>query len=96
MLGWALFAFVSAAPPLVANASEEADRGSAPSGGPSASPGRLARADAAYLAFGEAMRKAKEAGSLLPPKHVLNTPTRLMKSEGYASGYEYDHDAPEA
>ena len=54
------------------------------------------KSNAAYLAFGEAMRTAKEAGSLLPPKHVLNAPTRLMKSEGYASGYEYDHDAPEA
>ena len=42
------------------------------------------------------MRTAKEAGSLLPPKHILNAPTKLMKSEGYGSGYEYDHDAPEA
>ena len=44
-------------------------------------------------AFGAAMRTAKEAGSLLPPKHILNAPTKLMKSEGYGSGYEYDHDA---
>ena len=54
------------------------------------------KSNATYTAFGAAMRTAKEAGSLLPPKHVLNAPTRLMKSEGYASGYEYDHDAPEA
>ena len=33
---------------------------------------------------------------LLPPKHILNSPTTLMKSEGYGSGYEYDHDTPEA
>ena len=39
---------------------------------------------------------AKEAGSLLPPKHILNAPTKLMKSEGYGEGYDYDHDAPEA
>jgi putative ATPase len=54
------------------------------------------KSNATYMAFGEAMRTAKEAGSLLPPKHILNAPTRLMKSEGYGSGYEYDHDAPEA
>ncbi|HZC57749.1 MAG TPA: replication-associated recombination protein A [Xanthobacteraceae bacterium] len=54
------------------------------------------KSNATYLAFGEAMRTAKEAGSLLPPKHVLNAPTKLMKTEGYGSGYEYDHDAPEA
>ena len=42
------------------------------------------------------MRVAKEAGSLLPPKHILNSPTKLMKSEGYGSGYEYDHDTAEA
>ena len=39
---------------------------------------------------------AKEGGSLLPPKHILNSPTKLMKSEGYGGGYEYDHDTPEA
>ena len=43
-----------------------------------------------------AMRAAKEGGSLLPPKHILNSPTKLMKSEGYGGGYEYDHDTPEA
>jgi putative ATPase len=48
------------------------------------------------MAFGEAMRTAKEAGSLLPPKHVLNAPTKLMKAEGYGDGYEYDHDTEEA
>jgi putative ATPase len=54
------------------------------------------KSNAAYKAFGAAMRAAKEGGSLLPPKHILNSPTKLMKSEGYGSGYEYDHDAPDA
>jgi putative ATPase len=54
------------------------------------------KSNAAYVAFGEAMRVAKTAGSLLPPKHILNAPTKLMKTEGYGRGYEYDHDAPEA
>jgi putative ATPase len=54
------------------------------------------KSNAAYTAFGAAMRTAKEAGSLLPPKHILNAPTKLMKAEGYGSGYDYDHDAPEA
>jgi putative ATPase len=54
------------------------------------------KSNAAYMAYGQAMEVAKSAGSLLPPKHILNAPTRLMKSEGYGSGYEYDHAAPEA
>ena len=54
------------------------------------------KSNAAYAAFGEAMRTAKEAGSLLPPKHILNAPTRLMQQEGYGAGYAYDHNAPEA
>jgi putative ATPase len=54
------------------------------------------KSNAAYRAYGAAMKVAKEAGSLLPPKHILNAPTRLMQSEGYGAGYEYDHDAPEA
>jgi len=54
------------------------------------------KSNAAYVAYGEAMRVAKEAGSLLPPKHILNAPTGLMKSEGYGAGYDYDHDAPDA
>jgi putative ATPase len=54
------------------------------------------KSNATYMAFGEAMRTAKEAGSLLPPKHILNAPTKLMKTEGYGSGYEYDHDSEEA
>jgi putative ATPase len=54
------------------------------------------KSNAAYTAFGAAKRVAKEGGSLLPPKHILNSPTRLMKSEGYGEGYDYDHDAPDA
>ena len=41
-------------------------------------------------------RRARRRGSLLPPKHILNAPTKLMKEEGYGTGYDYDHDAPDA
>lgn len=54
------------------------------------------KSNGVYVAFKAAMRAAKEHGSLLPPKHILNAPTKLMKEEGYGSGYEYDHDAPDA
>ena len=54
------------------------------------------KSNAVYTAFGTAMQVAKQAGSLLPPKHILNSPTKLMKSEGYGTGYAYDHDAPDA
>jgi putative ATPase len=54
------------------------------------------KSNAAYVAYGAAMRVAKEAGSLLPPKHILNAPTNLMRSEGYGAGYGYGHDAPDA
>jgi putative ATPase len=53
------------------------------------------KSNAAYKAFGAAKRVAKEHGSLLPPKHVLNSPTKLMQAEGYGAGYAYDHDTPE-
>ena len=54
------------------------------------------KSNAAYVAFKQATRAAKEHGSLPPPKHILNAPTRLMKEEGYSSGYAYDHDRPAA
>jgi putative ATPase len=54
------------------------------------------KSNAAYAAYGQAMEVAKNAGSLLPPKHILNAPTGLMRDEGYGRGYAYDHDAPEA
>jgi len=54
------------------------------------------KSNAAYAAYGQAMQVAKEAGSLLPPKHILNAPTRLMQQEGYGRGYAYDHEEPDA
>jgi putative ATPase len=54
------------------------------------------KSNAAYVAFGAASRLAKEAGSLSPPKHILNAPTKLMKEEGYGRGYAYDHGEDEA
>ena len=48
-----------------------------------------------YAAYGAASRAAKDSGSLMPPKHILNAPTRLMKDLGYGAGYAYDHDAEE-
>jgi putative ATPase len=53
------------------------------------------KSNAVYAAFGAAMRAAKETGSLMPPKHILNAPTKLMGELGYGQGYEYDHDAEE-
>ncbi len=54
------------------------------------------KSNAAYVAIKSAMRLAKEHGSLMPPKSILNAPTRLMKDEAYGAGYVYDHDTPEA
>ncbi|MBZ9794201.1 replication-associated recombination protein A [Mesorhizobium sp. ES1-4] len=54
------------------------------------------KSNAVYSAFKAATRAAKEHGSLLPPKHILNAPTKLMKEEDYGAGYRYDHDEPDA
>lgn len=54
------------------------------------------KSNAVYTAFKAATRTAKEHGSLLPPKHILNAPTKLMKEESYGAGYRYDHDEPDA
>ena len=54
------------------------------------------KSNASYKAFGAAQRAAKASGSLMPPKHILNAPTRLMKDLGYAEGYAYDHDQEDA
>ena len=54
------------------------------------------KSNASYKALGAAMRAAKEHGSLMPPKHILNAPTKLMKELGYSEGYAYDHATPEA
>ena len=53
------------------------------------------KSNAAYMAQKKAWRSAKETGSLTPPMHILNAPTRLMKNVGYGKGYAYDHDADE-
>jgi putative ATPase len=54
------------------------------------------KSNAAYVAWKAAVKVAKEAGSLMPPKAILNAPTKFMKGEGYGNGYAYDHDAPDA
>jgi len=54
------------------------------------------KSNATYTAFGSASRRAKETGSLPPPKIILNAPTRLMKQQEYGAGYAYDHDEPQA
>src|SRR5436305_5746913 len=51
------------------------------------------KSNAAYKAQKGAWRSAKETGSLMPPKNILNAPTKLMKTIGYGKGYQYDHDA---
>ena len=53
------------------------------------------KSNAAYVAYKAAMRAAKDSGSLSPPKHILNAPTKLMDAQGYGAGYDYDHDAPD-
>lgn len=57
--------------------------------------GTAPKSNAAYTAYKGAVRAAKETGSLSPPKHILNAPTKLMKQLGYGHGYNYDHDTPE-
>ncbi len=54
------------------------------------------KSNAVYSAFKAAMSRAKETGSLAPPKIILNAPTKLMKDQEYGSGYQYDHDEPDA
>jgi hypothetical protein len=53
------------------------------------------KSNAVYTAQKAAWRARKETGSLMPPKHILNAPTKLMKDVGYGKGYAYDHDAPD-
>ena len=55
--------------------------------------GTAPKSNAQYKAFKLAMKSAKEHGSLMPPAHILNAPTNLMKELGYGKGYQYDHDA---
>jgi putative ATPase len=54
------------------------------------------KSNATYKAIAAANRAAKETGSLMPPAHILNAPTKLMKNLGYGAGYEYDHDSEAA
>jgi len=53
------------------------------------------KSNAVYAALGAAKRAAAEHGSLMPPAHILNAPTKLMKNLGYGAGYEYDHSTEE-
>ena len=53
------------------------------------------KSNAVYRAYGAAMKAARETGSLAPPLHIRNAPTRLMKDLGYGKGYAYDPDQPE-
>lgn len=53
------------------------------------------KSNAAYMAYKKAKKTAMQTGSLSPPKHILNAPTKLMQQEGYGQGYQYDHDYPE-
>ncbi len=54
------------------------------------------KSNAVYKAFGAVMKAARETGSLMPPKIILNAPTKLMKEQEYGAGYLYDHDQPDA
>lgn len=54
------------------------------------------KSNAVHLAHKKARAFARDNGSLLPPKHILNAPTKLMKDQGYNDGYLYDHDQPDA
>jgi putative ATPase len=58
--------------------------------------GSAPKSNALYAGIKQAMRAAKETGSLTPPAHILNAPTKLMKTLGYGAGYNYDHDAEDA
>jgi putative ATPase len=57
--------------------------------------GTAPKSNAAYKALGAANRAARETGSLGPPMHIRNAPTKLMKELGYGAGYAYDHDTEE-
>jgi len=58
--------------------------------------GTAPKSNALYTAFGAARRAAKATGSLMPPAHILNAPTKLMQQLGYGAGYAYDHEAEDA
>ncbi|MDQ0474375.1 replication-associated recombination protein A [Labrys wisconsinensis] len=54
------------------------------------------KSNATYTAYKAAMQAARQGGSLMPPKIILNAPTKLMQAESYGTGYRYDHDEPDA
>jgi putative ATPase len=54
------------------------------------------KSNALYTAYKAAMSRARDTGSLMPPKIILNAPTKLMKNQEYGAGYRYDHDEPDA
>lgn len=54
------------------------------------------KSNAVYTAYNMARKVAKETGSLMPPAHILNAPTKLMAEQGYGDGYQYDHDTKDA
>ena len=54
------------------------------------------KSNAVYTAYKAARKMARETGSMMPPKHILNAPTGMMKEQGYGAGYAYDHDAEDA
>ena len=54
--------------------------------------GSAPKSNAAYKALGAAKRAARETGSLMPPMHILNAPTKMMKDLGFGAGYVYDPD----
>lgn len=53
------------------------------------------KSNAVHVAIKHAKSSARGNGSLLPPRHILNAPTKLMKEQGYGDGYLYDHDQPD-
>jgi putative ATPase len=58
--------------------------------------GTAPKSNAVYVAYSAARAAAKATGSLMPPAHILNAPTRLMKDLGYGAGYAYDHNEEDA
>jgi putative ATPase len=58
--------------------------------------GTAPKSNALYTATKDSAKAARATGSLMPPAHILNAPTKLMKTLGYGGGYSYDHDAEDA
>lgn len=53
------------------------------------------KSNAAYQAWKQARRLAADSGTIMPPKHILNAPTGMMRDMGYGKGYQYDHNDPD-